>query len=106
MKRCLNAFSIELQDDTRDRFKYLQDGDVLKLRDVNIMVEESEDNYWDIDFVEEMKYLFLDDAKVREDLLSLVFDDSKWGTGYISYSGFAWSLDMFEYANTILTELI
>lgn len=80
---------------TAERFKNLKSGDILKLRDDNILMEE------------EKMWLIMNgwNSSMYDKDITIVFGKNALLKLGIE-RGWSWSLDMFEYANPYAVELI
>lgn len=112
LQTIINGYSINHKDpDTIIRFKSIKEGDILKLKPVDYLLENS--NNIICGFIPEMKTCynrnkdfldnvpFLIDNPIDKHLCYWINSDC-----VMSFCGFLWSLDMFEYANDKLVELI
>lgn len=98
-------FDTGYKADTLEYFKNLKDGDILKLKDPDILLANQQ-SYMCL-FTDKMYDLCKNYKAINSYLSHVRYSSEIWIKGVYSFVGFWWSLDMFEYADiSIEAELI
>lgn len=90
--------ALQYNPDTRTRFANLSNGAVLK----RLPTEELSELYANMLIKCGFGYQM---ARVKETEI-LIFDEKSFSSGYFSGYGYQWSLDMYDYANPYVVDLV